>query len=180
MSKYKHNEITIHFSNEGTRNEVRKRVVDKLFKEVPGTGQEENASRYLYYVEKLATGDRIYLQRPARLHNGFDFLICVENQNYSPEGKRKRNYPTHGDFCIDLQTKKSANPELYRKLYRLLQKVYDCHDVTDAELKEIDFGIGFATDHIVKVLKWFFIEQDIRYWNYAGRTKTWQEVVPNP
>ena len=37
------------------------------------------ASHYKYYVETLSTGDRVYLQRPAYLHNGFDFLICVEN-----------------------------------------------------------------------------------------------------
>ena len=180
MSQYKHNEITLHFSNEGTRNEVRKRVVDKLFKEVPGTGSKENALRYFYYVEKLSTGDRIYLQRPANLHNGFDFLICVENQNYSQEGKRKRNYPKHDDLIADLQMKKTVNPKLYRRLYHLIQKVYECHDVTDAEMAEIDFGKGFATDHIVKVFKWFFIEQDIRYWNYSGRMKTWQEAVPEP
>ena len=76
--------------------------------------------------------------------------------------------------------KKRANPELYRKLYHLIRKVYECHDVTDAEMAEIDFGKGFDTDHVVKVFKWFFIEQDIRYWNYSGRMKTWQETVPEP
>ena len=67
-------EITHYFSNEGTRNEVRKRVVEKLFKEEPGMGTKNAASRYKY--------------------------------------------------------------------------------------------------HVVKVFKWFFIEQDIRYWNYSGRMKT--------
>ena len=86
-------ELTQFFSNEGTRNEVRKRVVEKLFKEVPGMGTGEDASHYKYYVETLSTGARIYLQRPANLHNGFDFLICVEKQNYSKKGERRRNNP---------------------------------------------------------------------------------------
>jgi len=180
LSQYKHNEITIHFSNEGTRNEVRKRVIDKLFKEEPGIGTGEDASRYYYYVETLSTGDRIYLQRPANLHNGFDFLICVENQNYNKEGGRKRNYPKHEDLIADLQMKKSSNHEMYIKLYELIKNIYECHDVSDMEIAKVKFETGLATDHIVKVFKWFFIEQDIRYWNYSGRMKTWKEVVPKP
>ena len=70
-------EVECFFSNEGTRNEVRMRVVDRLALEEAGTGKDENASRYIYYVETLADGNRVYLQRPANLHNGFDFLVCV-------------------------------------------------------------------------------------------------------
>ena len=173
-------EITQFFSNEGSRNEVRKRVVEKLFKEEPGSGRGEEASHYMYYVETISTGDRIYLQRPANLHNGFDFLICVENQNYSKPGKRKRNYPKHDDLIADLQEKKESDPAMYEKLYNLIKRVYECHDVSDKEINEVSFNVGFATDHVVKVFKWFFIEQDIRYWNYSGRAKTMQEVVPVP
>ena len=60
-------EITHFFSNEGTRNEVRMRVVQKFSEETPGTGRGEEASGYTYYVEKLKNGDRVYLQRPANL-----------------------------------------------------------------------------------------------------------------
>ena len=134
----------------------------------------------MYYVETLSTGDRIYLQRPANLHNGFDFLICVENQNYSKPGERKRNYPKHDDLIADLQEKKESDPAMYEKLYNLIKRVYECHDVSDKEINEVSFNVGFATDHVVKVFKWFFIEQDIRYWNYSGRMKTWQETVPVP
>ena len=59
------------------------RVVDALAAETPGTGNGEDASKYIYYVETLNSGDRVYLQRPANLHNGFDFLVCVENANYA-------------------------------------------------------------------------------------------------
>ena len=71
---------------------MRMRVVDKLATEKPGIGNGDLASKYIYYVETLKDGNRVYLQRPAHLHNGFDFLVCVENTNYAEDGKGYRNY----------------------------------------------------------------------------------------
>lgn len=172
-------EVTCFFSNEGTRNEVRMRVVDRLALEEAGTGKGENASRYIYYVETLSDGNRVYLQRPANLHNGFDFLVCVENTNYAVAGKRRRNYPKHQDFGEDLEAKKLENPEMYRRLYRLLEEVYLCHDITDENIQLLHFTSGYSPEHILKAIKWLFIEQDIRYWNYSGRNMTWG-LVPQP
>lgn len=172
-------EIECFFSNEGTRNEVRMRVVDRLALEEAGTGKDENASRYIYYVETLADGNRVYLQRPANLHNGFDFLVCVEGINYAPAGKRKRNYPKHQDFADDLETKKHEDAKMYKKFFCLLEKVYLCHDVAEEEIQSIHFKSGYSPEHILKAIKWLFIEQDIRYWNYSGKNMTW-ELVPKP
>ena len=172
-------EITYYFSNEGTRNEVRMRVVDQLALETPGTGKGDDASKYIYYVEQLNSGDRVYLQRPANLHNGFDFLVCVENTNYAPDGMRRRNFPKHDDFGADLENKKAEDPEMYRRLYELLVRVYECHDVSDEEIAAVHFNTGYPVDHIIKTIKWLFIEQDIRYWNYSGRNMTWG-IVPQP
>lgn len=172
-------EITCTFSNEGTRNEVRMRVVSMFAEEIPGTGKDDLASRYIYYVETLSNGDRVYLQRPAFLHNGFDFLVCVENTNYAKPGERKRNYPKHDEFEEDLAKKRNENPEMFIKLHQVLRKIFDCHDVSDEEINEIKFNSGLPVDHIVKVTKWLFIEQDIRYWNYSGRNMTWG-IVPEP
>lgn len=170
-------EITRFFSNEGTRNEVRLRVVNALSEEIPGTSTE--TERYTYYVETLNDGNRVYLRRPANLHNGFDFLVCVENTNYAAPGERRRNYPKHDDLGVDLQAKKDENPEMYEKLYVLLKKVYECKDVADSDMNNISFSSGLPVDHILKTIKWLFIEQDIRYWNYSGRTMTWG-LVPEP
>ena len=172
-------EVTKFFSNEGTRNEVRMRVVQVLSLEQPGTGTGDDASKFIYYVEKLQSGNRIYLQRPANLHNGFDFLVCVENANYAAPGKRRRNYPKHQEIGADLQMKKSENLETYAQLYSLLRRVYECHDVSDEEISTLTFGVGLPVDHILKVVKWLFIEQDIRYWNYSGRRMTW-DIVSSP
>ena len=171
-------EITKFFSNSGSRDELRMRVVYAFAAETPGTGNGENASRYIYYVETLSSGDRVYLQRPANLHNGFDFLVCVENTNYALPGQRIRNYPKHEDLGVDLQAKKAENEEMYTRLYELLRRVFECDDVSDDEMDAIHFSTGLPVDHILKVIKWLFIEQDIRYWNYAGRNMTWGLVPP--
>jgi hypothetical protein len=175
MSRY---EITHFFSNEGNRNDVRMRVVSKLSEELPGTGKDDAASHYIYYVETLNDGNRVYLQRPANLHNGFDFLVCVENTNYAPANERKRNYPKHDDLYNDLLQKRSENSTMYNQLYDILRKVYECHDVCESEYSHISFTTGLPVDHIVKTIKWLFIEQDIRYWNYSGRAMTWG-IVPD-
>lgn len=172
-------EITWNFSNEGTRNEVRMRVVNKFAEEEPGAGNGNLKSVYIYYVETLQDGNRIYLKRPANLHNGFDFLVCVENTNYAKPGERKRNYPKHNEFEQDLLNKKKENPEMFKELYRILRQIFECHDVIDADISKIKFNVGLPVDHIVKAIKWLFIEQDIRYWNYSGRNMTWG-IIPKP
>jgi len=174
-------EVTCHFSNEGTRNEVRMRVVNKFAEETPGHGKGDLRSVYIYYVETLQNGDRIYLKRPGSAfqgYYGFDFVICLENNIYAKYGKKK-NTPSHKDITEDLLKKKEENSENYKKLYKLLRKVFECQDVNDNEICNIKFENGFPTDQILKVVKWFFIEQDIRYWNHSGRDMTWG-IIPKP
>ncbi len=109
------------FSNEGSRNDVRKRVIACFMEEEPGIGTGCDSSKYTYYVETLAEGNRVYLTRPAFLNKGFDFVIKVENADYGHKGPHK-NAPTHKDISIDLEEKKKENPEMYEKLYVLLKK----------------------------------------------------------
>lgn len=172
-------EITYNFSNQGTRNEVRMRLIEKFSQEEPGEGGKELASRYIYYVETLSDGNRVYLKRPANLHNGFDFLVCVENFNYATNGQKRRNFPKHDDLRLDLENKKQENHKMYKKLYDLIYKIYNCEDLKDDDMKNIYFNNGLSVDHILKTIKWLFIEQDIRYWNYSGRKMTWS-IVPQP
>lgn len=169
------NKIEKFFSNSGTRNEVRERVITEFLKEAPGTGNGENQSKYLYFVETLKDGNRIYLERPANLHNGFDFLINVENINFSTTNRVKYN-PSHDNIFNDLKIKKAESPEKYKKLYKLIENVYSCKEIEDTNLQ---FSSGYSVDLILKVAKWFFIEQDIRYWNYSGRAM-FMSGVPKP
>lgn len=174
-SKVVPTKIDFTFSNMGTRNEVRQKVVQKFFEEIPGKGKGGFQSKYLYYVETLENGNRIYLERPANLHNGFDFLINVENINFSMTNRIKHN-PSHNNIFNDLQAKKTESPEKYAELYKLIEDVYNCKEIKETDLR---FNTGYPVDLILKVAKWFFIEQDIRYWNYSGRAM-FMSGVPKP
>lgn len=109
------------FSNEGCRNDVRKRVLEVLMDEKPGTGSGELSSKYTYFVETLSDENRIYLTRPAFLNKGFDFIVRVENADYGHKGSYK-NVPSHRDISSDLEAKKEENPEMYKKFHVLLKK----------------------------------------------------------
>ncbi len=45
-------EITKSFSNSGSRNDVRMRVVNEFAKESPGYGNKDKASRYFFFMLK--------------------------------------------------------------------------------------------------------------------------------
>lgn len=167
-------QINFNFDAVGDRNKVRMEVVNELSKEEPGQGKKDLASRYTYYVETLNDGNMIYLRRPANLHNGFDFVVGVENINFNPDGKR-RSYPKHDDIIIDLTEKKKESSKKYRQLYSVLEKIYKCEPISADEMF-LTFKTGFTTELIIKTLKWLFIEQDIRYWNYSGRDMLWNAI----
>lgn len=166
------------FSNEGTRQEVRNRVIDTFEQEPPGCGTGDDCSKTHYYVETLDDGNRVYLCRPAALNKGFDFLIRVENADFGRKGPYK-TAPSHSNISLDLEAKKAENPEEYKKLYTLLEKVFECHDLTEDEYHMTSFQTGYSTELVLKVIKWLFIEQDVTYWNWSGRNMTWG-LVPDP
>jgi hypothetical protein len=85
-------ELTI---NNGTRRQFRERIIQEFLKEEPGTGKGELTSKYTYFVETLANGKRIFLTRPARLNNGFDFEIRVEGMKFTSAKGRTSNRPSH-------------------------------------------------------------------------------------
>lgn len=167
-------QINFNFDAVGDRNKVRMEVVNELSKEEPGQDKKDLASGYTYYVETLNDGNRIYLRRPANLHNGFDFVVCVENYNFNPGG-RKRNYPKHDDIISDLKIKKKENATQYHKLFSIIKKIYNCEPINNEEMN-VPFINGYTSELIIKTLKWLFIEQDIRYWNYSGRDMLWNAI----
>lgn len=174
------NTHTISISNSGTRNQVRKRVLEVLLKEKPGTGPGDLASRHTYYVETLRDGKKIFLRRPAFLKKGFDFVIHVEGIDFSKgrEAKRRTN-PKHDDLYEDLKQKKRSNSSNYWKLYKLIEDVFNCKNVKQVSYQNLEFSTGYPVDLIIGVYKWFFIEQDIRDWNYSGRAMCFSGI-PKP
>lgn len=171
-----HTIIECTFSNEASRNDVRMRVVNKFSQETPGQGNGKLASRYSYKVEKLSNGSSVTLKRPANLKNGFDFLITVDGINFELDGGRRRDYPRHSDIINDLMLKKAENKEMYEMLFSFINLIYECNEIDESWFNDLCFEVGYPCDLIVKTIKWFFIEQDIRYWNYSGRGMLMSEI----
>lgn len=142
-------------------------MVEIFLLEEPGTGTSDSTSRYTYYVERLKDSRRIYLTRPAYLKKGFDFLIHVEGKIFLT-GK---DFPKHDDIFKDLMAKKKENPTLYKRLHEAMTQVYNCRELDEVlkDFGDLSFRSGFSVELIMKILKWFLIEQDIRDWNYSGR-----------
>lgn len=172
MTVFPEIEINVKLDNitqdiELNRNNLRKLAIKEFTKEKAGNGTGELSTKYKYVVETLNSGDRVYITRPAFNKLGFDFLIHIENYEFS-NGK---DNPKHDDLINDIKLKINSNSNLSEKILNDLEKIYNCYE-PDEEI--IDYGEynnlpGFPIDLIFKTSKWFFIEQDIRYWNYSGR-----------
>lgn len=160
-------EIDFTLTNYCTREDLRRQVVQRFLEEKPGTGSGDETSRYRYNVEKLSDGRRVYLARPAFLKKGFDFRISVEDMIFLT----KHEYPKHDDIFNDLEAKRRSNPADARRLCEAIERVYKCEDPDGilGEYEDLVFDVGYSVELILKVIKWFFIEQDIRDWNYSGR-----------
>lgn len=165
-------------SNIGSRKRIRERVVYEFLEEEPGSGSGDLSSKYRYHVETLEDGKRIVLTRPAYLNKGFDFVVRVEGINFNTKGARLRDNPNHPDIIEDLVRKRAENPKLYGELFGLIQKVHACEEVTRNDYSHLYFETGYATDLILLVVKWLFIEQDITYWNFSGRNMFMSKIPP--
>ena len=159
---------------ERDRNELRKKALNIFLKEKPGKGTKELASKYKYIAEELNAGNYIYLTRPARLNKGFDFVIHVSNNDFGP---RLGDVPRHVNIIDDIRMKKREDNDAFERLYKAIDRVYNCEDPVDILLDlNIEFREGYAVDMILKTIKWFFIEQDTTYWNWSGRAMFMSEI----
>lgn len=151
-----------------SRKELRDKTISKFLEEHSGywVDGKKHVTRYKYFVEQLKDGRRIYLLRPTFLNKGIDFQVWVERMN-GEEDKR----PSHKNVIEDLKLKKLESSSKIKLLMSLITEVWNCKE-PDACLKEnpLSFKGGFSVELLLKILKWLFIEQDITYWNYDGRT----------
>jgi hypothetical protein len=169
-------ELTI---SHGTRRQFRERIIQELLKEEPGTGKGELTSKYTYFVETLANGTRIFLTRPARLNNGFDFEIRVEGMKFTSAKGRTTNRPSHPVIFHDLIQKKAESGKAYSDLFKLIEDVYNCNEISPEDYSHLTFASGLPVDMLLFIIKWLFIEQDVTYWNYSGRAM-FMSGVPRP
>jgi hypothetical protein len=163
--------------NQNTRKSQRDALISEFLKEK--YGYIKNGRKYIqayrYYVETLSNGNRIYLQRPAYLNKGMDFQVCAEKLLKFKNGNDKP--PSHKDIINDLKNKKKVNQKDFKILLSLIERVWNCEE-PDNVLKGINlnFSVGFSVEALLKILKWLFIEQDMTYWSYSGRSMLWNGI----
>jgi len=166
---YIYKEIQWDLPKTNSRRELRKLVVKEFMEEEPGHGKRNLASRYKYIVENFPDGRKLYLKRPARVKFGFDFQIWIENWRM----ENNDIMPSHDDVLKDLAIKKDENIKFFNSLLDAIEKIYNCEDddtvIEWLKSKNIHFSNGEYFEVILKIIKWMFIEQDIRYWNFSGR-----------
>ena len=154
----------LYIKNSDNRKMVCIELIKKFFDEEMGTSSQ--STYYEYKVETLKDNNYIYIRRPAPLHNGFDFRIGVSNYKFNNSSSKE--FPSHENLISDLIIKLSENKEYYQELCFLIERIFKCEEI-DFENITITFKNGYSVELILKLVKWFFIEQDIRYWNKSGR-----------
>lgn len=160
--------LNIQASNKAS---YRRQLISEFLNEQPGSAT--NVSEYMYFVDTLQDGNRIYLKRPTTLNKGVDFEVRIENTQfrYGKYGNiiSTGNRPSHNDIYEDLAAKKQEHPDEFERLKVLFEKTHDCTPISDSEYNGFSFTSGHSVELIFKALKWLFIEQDITYWNRSGR-----------
>ena len=148
--------------NANTRKSTRELILKTWISEEPET-------KYRYNVENI-DGKWIYVRRPAPLNKGCDFKIYVEEWLHYKNGNEKP--PSHDDVLSDLKNKFEEDENKYEELEEAINQVYNCKSVDEIinnVYPNLESQIGLNVETLLKLIKWFFIEQDITDWNYSGR-----------
>jgi hypothetical protein len=124
---------------------------------------EIESTHFRYFVETLSDGKQIYLERPANLNKGCDFVIKIQDFIIFKNGNDKP--PKHKDLLDFIKSNKSN----FANLKKELNDVYNCKPIQTKY-------INYEHEIILKLSKWFFIEQDITYWAGTGREMLWKAI----
>ncbi len=144
------------------RADVRNHLLEIMKAEMPQT-------KYRYFVEQLVDGNRIYLERPGRLNKGCDFVIYIENHILYNNNNDKP--PKHDFLFYDLRRKReNLNNDEWIILINAIELIYNSNffEVSYANIQSLPI-IGESYELVLKLVRWFFIEQDITYWSKSGR-----------
>lgn len=160
------------------REKIRDEVTSWFLQEKPGGGKGNLTSRAVYEVEKYGNLV-IELYRPAALNKGFDFTVQIKGLRF--KNKKHKSYPSHNDIFVILENFKKQNSTIYsQKIIGILDDIYNCKPV---QLVSNSLGYFIDCDNkkqpieiVLLCIKWFFIEQDITYWNWSGRAKLYEAM----
>ncbi len=139
--------------------------------------QENVGNKYRYFVETLADGSRIYLERPGRLNKGCDFVIYAENKYLWKNGNDR---PPDHDFVLDdLRNKKQMlTPTHWQNLLKGILVIYNCGTYSTAlqQMGKLPIVSGHSYELLLKLIRWFFNEQDVTYWSGQGRAMFYNAI----
>ena len=138
---------------------------------------ESIGNRYRYFVETLTDGSHIYLERPGRLNKGCDFVIYAENKFLWKNGNDRP--PNHQVVFDDLSLKKrSLNQVQWQDLLNGINVIYNCGTYQTAlqQLGQPPPENGHSYELLLKLIRWFFNEQDVTYWSGQGRDRFYNAV----
>ena len=139
--------------------------------------REQISTKYRYFVETMINGDRIYLERPGRLNKGCDFVIYIENDYLYNNGNDKP--PPHDYIFEDLQLKKQSLTHLeWQTLIQAINVIFQCGLYADTlQYTSTLPNVGKSYELLLKLVRWFFIEQDITYWSGKGREMLYNGIL---
>ena len=128
--------------------------------------EEKQGTVYRYFVETLANGKRIYLERPTQKNKGCDFVIFVEDQWLNKTNSNDKPPKHERLFEILRELKNSNNSKDKEQIFNCFQKLHSSNFIP----KKITISCNTQKLELaLKLARWFFIEQDVTYWNYNGR-----------
>ena len=145
-----------------TKEEIRASLMMQWISETPNT-------KYRYFVETYNDGLNIYLERPTRLNKGCDFVIYAENAYLWNNGNDRP--PDHKFVIRDLKQKKNTlSPTEWDNVLLSIDQIYNTQPYAKIipNIRTLP-QVGQSYELILKLIKWFFIEQDITYWSGQGR-----------
>jgi len=138
---------------------------------------EDCKTKLRYYVETLADGKRIYIERPGRLNKGCDFVILVEDLITWGNGNDKA--PSHDDLINDLKEKKAfLDQNSFEAILQAITDIYEVRDFNQAysHINNLP-NIGWSYELVLKLARWLFIEQDMTYWARSGREMLYNAII---
>lgn len=156
-----------HFNNKA---DIRSYLLNQWIIEAPET-------KYRYFVETLANGNRIYLERPGRLNKGCDFVIYIENTYQWQNGNDRP--PDHDFILNDLTAKKQLlSQDDWNSFLNAVNYIYNCDTYQNASalIQNLPNLNGHSYELILKTIRWFLIEQDITYWSGQGRNMFYDTI----